>query len=30
LLAELTHEFPENPLFAHELALTQLRSPVRN
>jgi hypothetical protein len=30
LLAELTHEFPENPLFAHELALTQLRSPVRD
>jgi hypothetical protein len=30
LLAELTHEFPENPLFAHELALTQLHSPIRN
>jgi hypothetical protein len=30
LLAELTYEFPGNPLFAHELALAQQDSPARN
>ena len=30
LLAELTQEFPGNPLFAHELALAQQDSPARD
>jgi hypothetical protein len=30
LLDQLTHEFPENPVFAHELALAQFPSSVRD